>query len=62
MVVVDHQDGYVSVYAGLGRLVVGPGAFIKQGMPLGNLGAGPLRFEIRRGARPANTLTLLPAI
>lgn len=61
-VVVDHQDGYVSVYAGLGQLLVGPGTFIRQGMPLGSLGSWPLRFEIRQGARPVKTLALLPTI
>ena len=59
-VIIDHLDGYLTVYAGLEQLLVPPGAFLHQGMPVGSLGANVLRFEIRYGASPRNTLALLP--
>jgi lipoprotein NlpD len=59
-VVIDHLDGYLSVYAGLDQLLVGPDAVLRQGMPVGSVGAAPLHFEIRYDAKPKNTLALLP--
>jgi lipoprotein NlpD len=59
-VVLDHYDGHFSVYAGLGEILVSPSATVRQGMPIGNLGAAPLHFEIRYGHTPRNTLALLP--
>jgi len=59
-IVLDHQDGYVSVYAGLDHLLVSPDTALRQGMPLGALGVSALHFEIRYEAEPKNTLALLP--
>lgn len=59
-VVVDHLDGYVSVYAGLDQLLVAPGAAVRQGMPVGTLGSRPLHFEIRSGTTPRSVVALLP--
>jgi murein DD-endopeptidase MepM/ murein hydrolase activator NlpD len=59
-VVLDHLDGYLSVYAGLDQILVSPGAHLRQGVPLGNIGARPLHFEIRYGSAPKNTLAFLP--
>ena len=59
-VVLDHMDGYLSVYAGLDQILVSPGAHLRQGIPLGNVGARPLHFEIRYGSAPKNTIALLP--
>ena len=59
-VVVDHLDGYFTVYTGLEQLLVAPGATIPQGTAVGNIGARPLHFEIRYGALPKNPLSLLP--
>ena len=59
-VVLDHGDGYFSVYANLARLLVAPGTPIGQGMPVGNLGLQPLHFEVRRESRPVDALALLP--
>jgi murein DD-endopeptidase MepM/ murein hydrolase activator NlpD len=59
-VVLDHQDGYVTVYAGLDQLLVAPNTVLRQGMPLGSLGASALHFEIRHGAKPKNALAFLP--
>ena len=60
-VVMDHQDGYLSIYAGLDQLLVMPGAKLRQGVPLGVLGERALHFEIRYGSAPKNTLAMLPA-
>ena len=59
-VVVDHMDGYLTIYAGLHQLLVEPGAAVRQGMPVGTLSSEPLHFEIRYGASLKNALTLLP--
>lgn len=60
-VIVDHPDGFVTVYAGLQQVLVSPGALIRQGMPLGTAGWQALHFEIREGSKPRNSLSLLPA-
>ena len=59
-VLLDHGDGYVSVYAGLEQVLVAPGASIRQGNPIGRLGRAPLYFQIRSGARVQDPLRLLP--
>ena len=60
IVILEHQEGYYSVYAGLDQLLVQPGVQVRQGNPLGIIGRAPLYFEIRNGARPADPLRLLP--
>lgn len=59
-VVLDHLDGYFTVYAGLDQIFSAPGASLRQGTPLGSLAHRPLHFEIRYGTRPSQTLALLP--
>ena len=59
-VLLDHGDGYVSVYAGLDQLLVAPGMVVQQGRPVGRLGRDPLHFEIRYGTRPQDTMKSLP--
>jgi len=59
-VILDHGDGYATVYAGLTQLLVVPGAEISQGNPVGRLGRAPLYFEIRANAQPSDPSTLLP--
>ena len=60
-VVIDHLDGYLSIYARLHQILVSPGSSLRQGTPLGSLGTRALHFEIRYGVTPKNTLSLLPA-
>jgi murein DD-endopeptidase MepM/ murein hydrolase activator NlpD len=60
-VVLDHFDGYLTIYSGLDQILVGPGADLRQGIPVGRLGSRALYFEIRYGATPKNTLALLPS-
>ncbi len=59
-VVLDHLDGFVTVYAGLEQILVAPGAELRQGIPLGSIGSRALHFEIRYGELPKNALALLP--
>ena len=59
-VVLDHFDGYLSVYAGLEEILVAPGSALRQGIPIGNVGSRPLYFEVRYGTTPKDTLALLP--
>ena len=60
-VVLDHFDGYLTIYSGLDQMLVAPGAALRQGMPIGNVGSHMLHFEIRYGETPRNVLALLPA-
>ena len=59
-VILDHGDGYATVYAGLEQSLVSPGWEVRQGTPVGRLGRVPLYFEIRYGTDPRDPLTLLP--
>ena len=59
-VILDHHDGYMSVYAGMDQLLVTPNTHLRQGMPVGSMGEHPLHFEIRYEAKPKNVLALLP--
>lgn len=55
LVIVDHGDGYYSVYGGLGALSVSVGAAVAREAPLGASGSAPLFFQVRRGTRPLPT-------
>jgi len=64
MVVVDHNDGYYSVYAHLGSLDVGRGDQVQPGTRLGTTGPLPggrsgCYLEIRRAGEPVNPLNYL---
>ncbi len=59
-IILDHQDGYVTVYAGLEQLLAQVGADVRQGIPIGRLGKRPLYFEIRQGIKAQDPLRLLP--
>jgi len=64
MVVVDHQDGYYSVYGHLGGLDIEVDAELEQGGSIGTCGTLPsgrpgYYFEIRRGGQPVNPLDYL---
>ena len=66
MGVVDHGNGYVSLYAHLQTAVVKKGDTVRQGQTIGTLGntgrsTGPhLHLEIRRNGKNLNPATLLP--
>ena len=59
-VILDHLDGYYTVYGGLEQLFVSPGASVRQGIPVGSLGSRSLHFEVRYGVESKPTLALLP--
>ena len=59
-VILDHGDGYLSVYAGFDQLLVSPGLRVEQGNAIGRLGHAPLYFEIRYHTRLHDPLQLLP--
>ena len=59
-VILDHFDGYLTVYAGLEQILVAPGVDVRQGLPVGSVGSGALHFEIRYGRTPKNAMALLP--
>ncbi len=59
MVIVDHQDGYYSIYGDLVQLDVGLGDQVEEGSVLGRAGSVPggqpgYYFEIRKGGEPVN--------
>jgi septal ring factor EnvC (AmiA/AmiB activator) len=60
--VLTHEGGYASIYAGVEALLVVPGAEVAQGSPIARLGLNPLHFEIRLDATPVPMmLSLLPS-
>ena len=65
MIVLDHADGFVSVYAHASALVVQEGEEVAAGQTIarvghtGNATAPHLHFEIREGDRPLDPLTFL---
>ena len=59
-VLLDHMNGFVTVYAGLDQILVAPGALVRQGVPIGSVGMRAVHFEIREGVRPRSTAALLP--
>lgn len=64
-VVVDHGNGYVTLYAHLSQIYVKQGQYVNRGEPLGRMGTTGrstgihLHFEIRKGSTRMNPLTLL---
>ena len=59
-VIIDHTDGYATLYGGMAELLVNPGEDIRQGIPLGRLGRAPLYFEIRYRTKPYDPVKALP--
>ena len=59
-VLLDHGDGYVTVYARLNQLLVAPGTSVQQGNSVGQAGRTPLYFEIRYNTSLRDPLQLLP--
>ena len=65
VVVVDHNDGYYTVYAHLDNVYVQEGAFVESGTVIGTVGEsgsmeGPkLYFAVHKGSKPQNPLKWL---
>jgi lipoprotein NlpD len=66
LVIVKHDDNYLSAYGYNRRLLVRQGDEVHVGQPIAEMGEGPerravLHFEIRRGGQSLDPLPLLPA-
>ncbi|MDE2215261.1 MAG: peptidoglycan DD-metalloendopeptidase family protein, partial [Candidatus Omnitrophica bacterium] len=63
-VMIDHGDGFISVYARNSKLLVRPGEHVYKGDVIARVGSQDGRtvehFEIRRGAQATNPLYYLP--
>jgi lipoprotein NlpD len=65
LVIVKHDDVYLSAYGHNRRLLVKEGDKVRQGSTLGEMGQGPkglpiLHFEIRKNGKPMDPLLFLP--
>ena len=66
LIIVKHNDTYLSAYGHNASLLVREGEIIKQGQRIATMGEGPgqlprLHFEIRRNGKPVNPRQFLPA-
>ncbi|MDJ0905911.1 MAG: peptidoglycan DD-metalloendopeptidase family protein [Woeseiaceae bacterium] len=66
LIIVKHNDTYLSAYGYNASLLVKEGAAIKKGQRIATMGEGPerkarLHFEIRRNGKPVNPRQYLPA-
>lgn len=65
VLVIKHNEDYLSAYANNGDLFVNEGQRVKKGQDIAKLGASSskktfLHFEIRKNGKPVNPLSLLP--
>ncbi len=65
LVIIKHNDTYLSAYGHNRRLLVKEGSTVKQGEKIAEMGDSGkegviLHFEIRRDGKPVNPLTYLP--
>lgn len=66
LVVIKHQDDFLTVYANNSRILVKDGENISKGQAIAEISAAtgkqkPLHFEIRKAGRPVDALSVLPA-
>jgi lipoprotein NlpD len=66
LIIVKHNDTYLSAYGYNASLLVKEGEAIKKGQRIATMGEGPerkarLHFEIRRNGQPVNPRQYLPA-
>ena len=66
LIILKHNDTYLSAYGYNASLLVKEGQSIKKGQRIANMGEGPerkprLHFEIRRNGKPVNPRQYLPA-
>jgi len=65
-VIIDHGDGFYTVYAGLAKFFVSPGKPVSRGEPVGEVGMSifgsgyTLHFEVRYGGKALDPLLFLP--
>lgn len=65
LLIVRHDDNYISAYAHNDRFLVGEGDRVTLGQPIAQIGATGtdrerLHFEIREGGKPVDPLRFLP--
>lgn len=65
LIIIKHNDDYLSAYAHNDQLLVAEGAAVQAGQAIARMGASgtdrvKLHFEIRRDGRPVNPLQFLP--
>ena len=65
LIIIKHDDTYLSAYGQNDEVVVAEGDTVNQGQVIARMGLGPERqpqvhFEIRRDGTPLDPLTLLP--
>ena len=64
-VVIDHGNGYVTLYGHLTQIYVTPGQYVNRGEPVGKMGTTGrstgihLHFEVRKGSSRLNPLSFL---
>ncbi|MGB5345120.1 MAG: peptidoglycan DD-metalloendopeptidase family protein, partial [Woeseia sp.] len=66
LIIVKHNDTYLSAYGYNASLLVKEGQSVKQGQRIATMGEGPeqkprLHFEIRRNGKPVNPRQFMPA-
>ena len=65
LIILKHNDTYLSAYGYTASLQVKEGQVVKQGQRIATMGEGPerkarLHFEIRRNGQPVNPRQFLP--
>ncbi len=58
-IILEHEDGYFSTYAGIDKPAVGKGEIVSEGENLGVSGPGMIKFELRRGKEPLDPVEWL---
>ncbi|SOY44071.1 putative peptidase; putative exported protein [Cupriavidus taiwanensis] len=63
LVIVKHNDDWLTVYGNLDQPLVSEGAQVSTGQDVGRMGANPseLHFEVRGNGKPVNPATYLPS-
>ena len=66
LIIVKHNDTYLSAYGHNASLLVDEGESVRKGQRIATLGEGPgrqprLHFEIRKNGKPVNPRQYLPA-
>ena len=65
LIIIKHNDAYLSAYANNSRLLVNEGEHVEKGQAIAEVGRVgskrmSLHFEIRKNGKPVNPLKLLP--
>jgi len=65
LLIIKHNDAYLSAYANNSRLLVNEGEHVEKGQAIAEVGRVgskrmSLHFEIRKNGKPVNPLKLLP--